>query len=65
MSQRAVIGPHSHLPIAVVREHGSRVECVSIAPWFNHSILDHLSGFWAGDWGEHASPEQSALRMLS
>jgi hypothetical protein len=64
MSQRVVLGAHTRRPIAVVREHGSRVECIALAPWLVPQTLEHLAGYWLGDFAPHASPESAVTDSL-
>lgn len=64
MSQRVVLGGYSQQPIAVVREHGPRVEIIGLRPWVVPYTLEHIAGYWLGDFASHASPARSVLESF-
>lgn len=65
MSQRAVLGLHTRRPIAVVREHGSRVELIALERWVAELALEHTQEYWLGNFAPHSTPESSMLESFS
>jgi hypothetical protein len=65
VSQRAVLGPHTRSVIAVVREHGTRVEILALAPWVVPQALDHIAYYWLGEFAPHSTPQTSVLGMFA
>jgi hypothetical protein len=59
MSQRAVLGCTTKRVIGVVREHGSRMECIANVRWLVDGVLESLADYWDGQHAPHATPEYS------
>lgn len=65
MSQRVSLGLSSRAPVAVVREHGSRVECIALASWVVPRLLEDVGSLWVDyDHWSHQSPERTVLYSL-
>jgi hypothetical protein len=43
---------------------GDRVECIAIAPWLYRVTLEHIMGYWEGDFARHATPARAVLESF-
>lgn len=66
MSQRPVLNRWvPRRALAVVREHGDRVECIALVPWLVPQLLEHIAGYWTGDFAPHATPASAVLDSIA